>query len=377
MKHHWVWDQTERLFSKAERLANEWRFDEALDHFDQAIQADRQYAHLYLYKAMALAELGRFEKAADTFRMAEGLAPNNFVFPMFRAASLLDQGEPETALQSLEKASQLAPQNEAVRDYILLAHWDLGEHGAFGQLRQNLGGIPTHLGSRIAVRIEERRIEPDPNFKHLSTEAHSSLFPEWLSSRIDRVRGSLATRRLAKVDRLLAAHQYETALQILDSFSVTTAEAQKEYKAKRDAALTGMCLKEREQLQAHDGAQRSKVLLRLGLLQADAGQKDEAYKNLEAWVKEYGSPSHNHSSKAVALIQMAEIDFDRQQYNNAVRYCQQARSLGVQLDPRIDLIEARIALSKRNRRDARRLFERYLHKDVFYLERRIEERESN
>jgi len=100
MKHHWVWDQTERLFSKAERLANEWRFDEALHHFDQAIQADRQYAHLYLYKAMALAELGRFEKAADTFRMAEGLAPNNFVFPMFRAASLLDQGEPETALQS-------------------------------------------------------------------------------------------------------------------------------------------------------------------------------------------------------------------------------------------------------------------------------------
>jgi tetratricopeptide (TPR) repeat protein len=376
MRHHWFWDRTERLFSKAERLADEWRFDESLQHFDQAIQLDQQYPHLYLYKAMALAELGRFEKAADTFNMAEGLAPDNFVFPMFRAASLLDQGEPEAALQSLERASQLAPQNEAVRDYIFLARWDLGEHAAFGRLRQNLGGIPTHLASRIAVRIEERRVESDPNFMHVRTEAHSRLFPEWLSSRFDRARESLAKRRLAKVDRLLTDHRYETALQVLDSFSITTSEAQKEYKAKRAAALTGMCQKEREHLKAHDEAQRPKELLRLGLLQADAGQKDEAYKNLQSWVKEYGSPSHNHSSKAVALIQMAEIDFDRQQYSNAVRYCQQARALGVHLDPRIDLIEARIALSKGNRHDARRLFERYLHKDAFYLERRIEERES-
>jgi tetratricopeptide (TPR) repeat protein len=376
MRHHWFWDRTERLFSRAERLADEWRFEEALQYFDEAIQTDQHYAHLYLYKAMALAELGRFEEASDSFGIAERLAPDNFVFPMFRAAALLDQGEPGAALQNLEKVSKLEAHNEAMHDYSLLARWDLGERAAFWELRRNLRSLPTHLGSRIAVRLEERRIEPDPNFKHADTHEARRLFPGWLDSQFNRAREALARRRLAKVDRLLAAHRYDTALQVLDSFSIATSEAQEEYDAKRAAALAGMCRKEREHLKGLDGAQRQKVLLRLGRLQAEAGQNDEAYKNLDKWVKEYGSPTNNHPSAATALIQMAEIDLDRQQYGSAVRHCQQARVLGVHLDPRIDLIEAKAALSQRNRRDARRLFERYLHKDAFYLDRRIEQKES-
>jgi tetratricopeptide (TPR) repeat protein len=377
MRHHWFWDRTERLFSRAERLADEWQFEEALRYFDEAIQTDQQYAHLYLYKAMALAELGRFQEASESFGMAERLAPDNVVFPMFHAAALLDQGNPGAALQSLERALKLDAQNEAMRDYSLLARWDLGEHAAFWQLRRNLRGIPAHLGSRIAVRIEERRIDPDPNFKQAGNHRDRRFFPEWLHSRFDRIRGALARRRLARVDRLLAAHRYDTALQVLDSFSVATFEAEKEYDAKRAAALAGMCRKERERLKTLAGIQRQKVLLRLGLLQAEAGQNDEAYKNLDNWVKEFGSPGNNHPSSATALTQMAEIDLARQHYTSAVRHCHEARALGVHLDPRIDLIEAKAALSQRNRRDARRLFERYLHKDAFYLDRRIEQNESN
>ena len=377
MRHHWFWDRTERLFSRAERLADEWQFEAALQYFDEAIQTDQQYPHLYLYKAMALAELGRFEKASESFAIAERLAPDNFVFPMFRAAVLLDQGDAEAALRSLERASRLDAQNEAVRDYGLLARWDLGEHAAFWQLRRNLRGMPTHLSSRIAVRVEERRIEPDPNFKPSNTNESHHMLPEWLASRFDRMRDALARRRLAKVDRLLAAHRYDTAMQVLDSFSVPTSEAKKAYEAKRAAAVAGMCRKEREHLRALDGAQRKEVLLRLGLLQAELEQNDEAYKNLGNWVKEYGSQNNSHSSAATALIHMAEIDLDRHQYNSAVRHCQQARALAVHLDARINLIEAKAALSQRNRRDARRLFERYLKTDSFYLDRRIEQKESS
>lgn len=376
MSHHWFWDRTERLFSTAERLAGEWRFDEALQYFDQAIQTDEQYAHLYLYKAMALAELGRFEKASDTFDIAEHLAPDNFVFPMFRAAVLLDKGDAEAALQSLEKASRLDAQNEALRDYGLLARWDLGEPAAFWQLRRNLRGIPTHLSSRIAVRLEERQIEPDPNSSKAGTDQPHHRMPHWLGSQVGRAREALARRRMAKVDRLLAAHRYDTALQVLDSFSVTTSQAQKEYDAKRRAALEGMCRKERKDLKEIDGPQRQKALLRLGLLQAEAGQEDDAYKNLDNWMKEYGS-STDHASAAAALVQMAAIALDKQQYKSVARHCQQARSLSVRLDPRIDLIEAKTAVALRNRRDARRLFERYLSTDVFYLDRRIEQRELN
>src|SRR5262245_10127864 len=126
MTRHWMWDKAERQFSEAERLAGEFRFEEAVRCFDEAIRADPGYPHLHAYRGLALAELSQVEQALASCDRAEQIDPSNFVFPVFRAAILLDSGNAASALKSVERASALEPGNPVIAGYQQLAKWDLG-----------------------------------------------------------------------------------------------------------------------------------------------------------------------------------------------------------------------------------------------------------
>jgi len=371
VKRHWIWDKTDRLFSRAERFAAESQFDEAVQSFDDAIRSDPEYPHLYVYRALALAELSRFDEALVSCDRAEQIDPSNFVFPMYRAAILLDSGKPQDALQSLRRALALQPGNTAVAGYEQLAKWDLGDETAIRQLKKNIREMPIDVQSRVAVRLEAKSLP----------EKQDGVETTPMSSRLFR-----------KVTVLIEAGHYEKALRILNVAGPPSDSAREKWEEFYAKAVEGQCRELRDRLKelekaskekkrgakndsAHGDAQHRNLLLELGLSLCQSERKDEAYEVLEKWLNEYRAadfPVDERASARSALLELAEIDLTRETYAQAVRHCHEARLSGASLsDPRTNLIEARAELALGNRAASRRLFERYLSKDVFYLERRL------
>jgi tetratricopeptide (TPR) repeat protein len=396
MKHHWLWDRTERLFSKAERLLRHGRFEDALVCFDDAILTDPQYPHLHLYKAVALGELGRFEEALASCEVAERLDPLNFVFPMYHATILLDQGDAQRAYTSLGRALALEPANVAVAGYRLLAEWDLGREAALLELRKMIREIPLSLRSRVAVRVERGGCWD--TLRLHAADAESSrrrwvTLPAWVRAWLERTGKAWVQRRLKKAHRLIDAKRYETAVRVLGDIHSSNADVRNDSAVAFAAAMEGMCETLRGRLGKLEGAsrktgvpgrtrrdqrrakQRRELLLQYGLCLAETPQREKAYGTLEKWMREYraaGSSKNEQIGAGTALVQMAEIDLGRNRYDSASRCCREARVLHANQDPRIDLVEARTECFLDNRLVARRLFESYLKKDLFYLERRID-----
>src|SRR5215471_14341019 len=158
----WFLSKTDRLFSMAEKLAAESRFEESIKYFDEAIRIDSKYPQLYVYRALALSELSLLNEALDSCRTAETIEPSNFVFPMYRAAILLDFGRAQEALHSVQRAIALQPGNTAAAGYEQLAKWDLGGKDAVRRLKEIIRDIPIGVQSRIAIRLD---LQPLPQFE--------------------------------------------------------------------------------------------------------------------------------------------------------------------------------------------------------------------
>jgi tetratricopeptide (TPR) repeat protein len=391
VKRHWIWDKTDRLFSRAERFAAESQFDEAVQSFNDAIRSDPEYPHLYVYRALALAELSRFDEALVSCDRAEQIDPSNFVFPMYRAAILLDSGKPQDALQSLRRALALQPGNTAVAGYEQLAKWDLGDETAIRQLKRNIREMPIDVQSRVAVRLEAKSL-PEKQDGVEMTPMSSLPFRASLRKILLSLRTIRTKRLFRKVTGLIQAGHYEKALRILNVAGPPSDSARETWEEFYAKAVEGQCRELRDRLKelekaskekkrgakndsAHRDAQHRNLLLELGLSLCQSERKDEAYEVLEKWSNEYRAadfPVDERASARSALLELAEIDLTRETYAEAVRHCHEARLSGASLsDPRTNLIEARAELALGNRAASRRLFERYLSKDVFYLERRL------
>jgi len=387
MWRHWMWDKTERWFSQAERLVSEFRFEEALRCFDEAIRTDPEYPHLHAYRALVLAELSRLEEALASSDRAEQIDPSNFVFPMYRAAILLDSGDAQAALQSAKRAFALEPGNPVIAGYQQLAKWDLGDETALLELRRILHEIPISVQSRVALRLEGKTPAG-----HTPDAPDSSGRP-WSRDMFRGLRTARVKRRLERVRMMIAAQRYEEAMRRLEQTDTFGLGLQKELEDLYSKALEGECAKVRDRLKELEKApdrkgrsnsdldkagakQRRELLLKLGVGLGQIKQNDEAYKAFEKWLDAYraaGSPPNENGSACSVLLEMAEIDLTRQTFERAVEHCHQARTLGAgDSDPRINLIEARAELARGHRLTARRLFEQYLSKEVFYLEHRID-----
>ena len=192
---------------------------------------------------------------------------------------------------------------------------------------------------------------------------------------------------------MIAAQRYEEAMRRLEQTDTFGLGLREELEGLYLKALEGECAKVRDRLKESDKApdrkgrnksdldkasakQRRELLLKLGLGLGQIKHSDEAYKTFERWLDAYraaGSPPNENGSACSVLLGMAQIDLTRQTHERAVEHCHQARTLGAgNSDPRINLIEARAELAQGHRLTARRLFEQYLSKEVFYLEHRID-----
>ena len=390
---YWFWDSSERWFCKAERLVEQERFEEALVCFEEAFQTDPQYAHLRAYQALALAELARFDEALIACDTAEQIDPSNTFFLSCRARILLDSEEPGTVIRIVERSSHVGD----IYDYYLLAKWDLGDNTALDTLAQRIQGMSPNIASRVAVRVEER-IQPIAEESTSSDETRLSrpLLPRWLRTRLDQRRQRRFKRQLAKVDRMLEVSRCEAALRYLEwmkhsTLTVVTDPISWDRQYRR--AIEALCTQLRSDIRRFESTSQKKThalgenenanstqqqrdyFRRLADCQAKIGNSDRTYEALERWMNNYraaGSPAAERTNAAHVMIEMADIDIDRRQFDRAARYCREARVLGMtNHNLRINLIEARAALARGDRLASRRHFARHLSRDPAYLARRI------
>ena len=96
--------RTERLFTKAQRLASEGNFEEAVRVFDQALSLNPNYAGIHLHKALALSDAGRHEDGVAAISKAIDLQPSSCVYYMFLGRIYYDARRFSDALQAFEQS---------------------------------------------------------------------------------------------------------------------------------------------------------------------------------------------------------------------------------------------------------------------------------
>ena len=390
MKYHWLFDRTERLFSKGQKALAARDFDAAVHHLQAAIVTDADYPHLYMYLGIAKAELGRFDEASLAFQKAITLDPHNFVFPMELGVRYLDAGEPKIAQDYFIKAQQLAPENVLVTHYLRLASWEVGE-GDFEALLGQLADTSASFRARLLLRVCERLIRQgqlalamdDPLATNGAATSPGQV--NWLTAWSTR-------RTLRKARRRIDEGNAEGALSLLLSLEPSDS----------DSEMTQMLTEAREKVVALTRRQLDSPNRRPGWLQMlwwrmagkgpdalrefmerteralhfelaqqqlDLGRPSDAYEVLVKWEQSFmagGQPQNENRAAAVVSLAMAKIDIVRGEHAKGVRLCVAARKHADVAG--IDWVEGVGRLAGGDQQRARYLFEDHLQTESLSVE---------
>lgn len=103
------------------------RYDAALDAYEKALAADRNFVEALNGIGVVHAQRGEFGKATEAFNAAIALAPKSAHLYNNLGYSQLMEGANANAVQSFKKALELEPQNERAMTNLTLAYEKLGE----------------------------------------------------------------------------------------------------------------------------------------------------------------------------------------------------------------------------------------------------------
>ncbi len=395
MTFRFILGRTQRLFRKAQKLIDEWRFSEAVSTLDQAIALDPSYPQLLAFRALAFSEIGRYEDSIADIKKAEKLDPNNAALVMYEGRIHLDSGKLNQAAEAFARAQQLQPTNSFITAYEALAHYWSGRNDALGPITADFAFLPTQVKSRLLVALATRpksQVNGGPHPSKLrweepgSGESHATL-------------RKAVTRRLRKrVKRLYEAQRHEDVVVILvaamGSGSLVDEELELLLKRAREQAIVVLERQLRsilapDQDEARKGrlrwifgrktqrdqveAQRLTLLLRL----ADVREPSDPsrYRDLQKWLSSYrrvSSPSARQRSVASdVLAEMARLALSDGRPQEAVDLCEQVRECRSHSEANWIEAEARLELGTITR--ARQLFERFAQTNLLVFEERVDQ----
>ncbi len=392
-----MWNSTDRMLSRGQRCFARHQYDEALECFGEARRRAPKDPHVHIYHARAASELGRLDEALVSCDAAESIAPSNFVFPMFRGIICLDNGRHDDARRALARSGELETSNKVLEGYQLLADWDSGIDGAFGQLSRGLRPLPISFHARIAIRIEARGVPAsaatmDADQSRTQWQPARILVQRWRAG-VSRRRSERIRRQLESVGTLVDGGQFEKALSQLEAIDGLRGDVAREYKTLRARTGEGLCKELRDRLRELEAAspasndsnkadkratltaaERRKTLLKLASCLQDAGKTDESHATFLSWTEHFqsaGSPNSERTTAGLVFLELAAIELRHHHPDRAAHHCAEARPFTQ--DPRADLLQAKAELHQGHSFAARRYFERYISTDLLYVERRIEE----
>lgn len=126
--------------SRARSAAN---WDEAMEHFQKAVEANPGFPDARSNYGVALGRRGRYDEAIEQFRAAIRVKPNSAEAWGNMGYAMLSKGDPTGAVESLEKAIDLRPDSATYTQNLAYARLALGdEKGAVAAFEQTLALDP-------------------------------------------------------------------------------------------------------------------------------------------------------------------------------------------------------------------------------------------
>jgi tetratricopeptide (TPR) repeat protein len=366
MGWHLPFDRAGRCLTRGQRALARRDFADAERLLREALGDRPHSAHVHLYLAHALAEQERLADAEVALERAAALAPGNFVVPLHLAIMRLDAGQHAPAREALERAARLAPDNPLVAGYLDLVAWADGERDRLDTLGRRARELPESFRARLLLHLAAwtlrtrggkaavALLEPPPD------QALAIPLPAPLRARWRRRRGERARR-------LLEAGRFEDAADYLAAQPGALDEA--EAHALLERARRGAVITVATALERAAPRDRRALLLRRYEYENDLGDRDAAYRTLEAWLAAYqqdGAPASEMPVAEAAARRLAELDVERGDFERALQHC--AASGAARPARETHGVEALALLGLGRRRSARHRFEEFLADALFPIE---------
>ena len=366
MGWHLPFDRAGRCLTRGQRALARRDFLDAERLLREALGGRPHSAHVHLYLAHALAEQERLADAEAAFERAAALAPHNFVVPLHLAIVRLDAAQHARAGEALERAARLAPDNPLVAGYLDLGAWAEGEHGRLDGLGRRARELPESFRARLLLHLAAwtlrtrggkaavALLEPPPD-RPLAIRLPAPLRARWHRRRGERAR------------RLLEAGRFEDAADYLAAQpgALDDADAHALLERARRGAVTAVATA----LERAAPPERRALLLRRYEYENDLGDRDAAYRTLQAWLAAYqqdGAPASEMPVAEAAARRLAELDVERGDFEQALQHC--AASRAARPARETHGVEGLALLGLGRRRPARHRFEDFLADALFPIE---------
>jgi tetratricopeptide (TPR) repeat protein len=366
MGWHLPFDRAGRCLTRGQRALARRDFSDAERLLREALERRPRSAHVHLYLAHALAEQERLADAEAALDRAVELAPRNFVVPLHLAIVRLDAGQHAPAREALERAARLAPDNPLVAGYLDLVAWAEGEHGRLDAVGRRARELPESFRARLLLHLAAwtlrthggkaavALLEPPPD-RPFAIRLPAPLRARWRRRRGERAR------------RLLEAGRFEDAADYLAAQpgALEEPEAHALLERARRGAVTAVATV----LERAAPRDRRALLLRRYEYENDLGDRDAAYRTLQAWLTAYqqdGAPASETPVAEAAARRLAELDVERGDFERALQHC--AASRAARPARETNGAEALALLGLGRPRQARHRFEDFLADALFPIE---------
>ena|GEM_PF-2411362 len=143
------------LFSRAQRLVQQGKLNEAIKVFDQALSMSPNWSAIYLHKALVLSDNQEYHDSVTTLMSAIQLYPSNSVYYMFIGRVHYDNQRLDEALQAFEKSLHMDRRNVLTLCFRNLTLLAMGKtEDAYEALKRQVNLTNSDFQSRLLVLCE-------------------------------------------------------------------------------------------------------------------------------------------------------------------------------------------------------------------------------
>ncbi len=122
------WMDAEHQIERAQQLCESRRWEEALEHINNALDINPENGAWWSSKAYLLDQLGRFEEALEAYHEAMHLEPNDCDVLIAAAVDYIRLGQFHRAIELCEQVQAIDPANEGCYCHRIMLYAELGQH---------------------------------------------------------------------------------------------------------------------------------------------------------------------------------------------------------------------------------------------------------
>lgn len=156
--------KAEILFSKAQKLVNQEKYDEAIELFDRSISLNSKDSAVYIHKALVLSEKGQYPEAIELAQKAISLKLDSTIYQAFLGMIYYDSENYEKALECFRKSNEMDGENAQNLCMEKVSQIALGEvEEPISVLKKKVLLTNSECKSRLLVLLEGKLLKQEEN----------------------------------------------------------------------------------------------------------------------------------------------------------------------------------------------------------------------